>query len=226
MARWNGIAPTSALPLPVILIADVSGSMAGEKIEAVNSAVTEMIEIFAEEDAKGGEIHLAIVTFGRTVDLHVPLTSASDVKWTSMEAGGTTPLGAALDLVANLLEDADWLPRRARPAVLVLVSDGFPNDKWEEPLKRLLGSERGAETGRFALAIGADADYDMLRTFLNDSRRRVFEAHEASEIRRFFASVAKSVLSLPPPPTRDTAESESKRRVRSILERFERDVER
>ena len=186
----------SARPLPVILLADVSGSMAADgKIEALNRAVAEMQATFAEEEDDRAEIHLAVVTFGGTAALHTPLTPASDVRWTPMESDGRTPLGAALDIVTDLVEDHERVPSRAYRPTLVLVSDGLPNDEWKGPLKRLLGSERAAKAERFALGIGADADHDMLRRFLNDPEGRVFEAHEGREIRKFFQWVTMSVTS-------------------------------
>ena len=187
---------SSARPLPVILLADVSGSMAVDgKIDALNGAVAEMQAAFAEEEDERAEIHLAVVTFGGTASLHVPLTPANDVRWTPMQADGRTPLGTALDIVTDLIEDRDRVPSRAYRPTVVLVSDGLPNDEWEGPLQRLLTSERAAKAERFALGIGADADHDMLRRFLNDPEGRVFEAHEGREIRKFFRWVTMSVSS-------------------------------
>ena len=64
---------------------------------------------------------------------------------------------------------------------------------WRGPLGRLLDSERASKAQRFALSIGADADHDVLRAFLHDPEGRVFEAHEAREIRKFFQWVTMSV---------------------------------
>lgn len=197
MASLKEFTVSTARPLPVILMADVSGSMAADgKIDALNAAVAEMQAAFSEEEDDGrAEIHLAVVTFGGTATLHTPLTPASEAKWTPMSASGRTPMGAALGLVTDLVEDRDRVPSRAYRPTIVLVSDGLPNDEWEEPLKRLLGSERAAKAQRFALAIGADADHGVLRKFLDDPEGRVFEAHEAREIRKFFRWVTMSVTS-------------------------------
>ena len=187
---------SSARPLPVILLADVSGSMAADgKIDALNGAVAEMQAAFAEEEDGRAEIHLAVVTFGGTAALHVPLSSANDVRWSPMQADGRTPLGAALHIATDLIEDRDRVPSRAYRPTIVLVSDGLPNDEWAGPLQRLLTSERAAKAERFALGIGADADRDMLRRFLDDPEGRVFEAHEGREIRKFFRWVTMSVTS-------------------------------
>jgi len=165
------------------------------KIDALNSAVAEMQAAFAEEDDGRAEIHLAVVTFGGTAVLHVPLTPAGDVQWTPMQASGTTPMGAALDIVTDLIEDRDRVPSRAYRPTVVLVSDGIPRDEWQGPLKRLLGSERAAKAQRFALGIGADANHQVLRAFLDDPEGRIFEAHEVREIRKFFQWVTMSVTS-------------------------------
>ena len=196
MATLKEFTVATARPLPVILMADVSGSMAVDgKITALNSAVAEMQAAFAEEDDAQAEIHMAVVTFGGTAALHQPLTPAAEVQWTSMQADGMTPMGAALDIVTELIEDRERVPSRAYRPTVVLVSDGLPNDEWRGPLERFHQSERAAIAQRFALGIGADADHDMLRAFLGDAEGRVFEAHEAREVRKFFRWVTMSVTS-------------------------------
>src|SRR5690606_12720836 len=51
MSKLKEFTMSSARPLPVIVLADVSGSMsANGKIDALNDAVSEMIATFAEED--------------------------------------------------------------------------------------------------------------------------------------------------------------------------------
>lgn len=55
---------SAARPLPVILLADVSGSMAAEgKTEAMNQSVRDMLSTFAGSDDLRAESHVAIITF-------------------------------------------------------------------------------------------------------------------------------------------------------------------
>lgn len=196
MSNPGEFSVSTARPLPVVLMADVSGSMAADgKIAALNTAVTEMIAAFAEEDDSRAAIHVAVVTFGGSATLHQPLQPATQVRWSPMQASGQTPLGAALDLVTGLIEDREILSSRAYKPAIVLASDGQPTDEWRAPLSRLLASERGKKAQRFALAIGADADRAMLKEFLADPEARVFEASEAREIRKFFRWVTMTVAS-------------------------------
>jgi len=194
MSKLAEFTISEARPLPVILLADVSGSMAADgKIDALNTSVAEMIAAFAQEDAAQAEIQLAIVAFGSEARLHQPLTPANKVSWRPLQAIGRTPMGAAFALTTDLIEDRTQIPSRAYRPTVVLVSDGKPTDDWQAPLQRLLGAERAGKAQRFALAIGADADREMLTAFLADPEVRVFEAQESRQIKSFFRWVTMSV---------------------------------
>ena len=110
-----------------------------------------------------------------------------------LRADGRTPMGAAFSEACKLIEDKERIPSRAYRPVLILVSDGHPTDIWEQEFDALCGSERAQKATRFAMAIGADADLDMLGRFANDKESPVFKAHEARDIHRFFRAVTMSV---------------------------------
>lgn len=188
---------SSPRPLPVIVLADVSGSMvANGKIDILNEALREMISTFAEEDDTRAEIHVAVITFGADgAIMFKPLRPASELKWENLTASGRTPMGGALALTQKIVENQEIIPSRAYRPTIVLVSDGVPTDDWEQPLKELLASERASKSIRLALAIGEDADKKTLSEFLKDTEGRVFEAHEAREIKKFFRWVSMSVTS-------------------------------
>lgn len=197
MSKLKEFAMASARPLPVIVLADVSGSMsANGKIAALNDAIAEMIATFAEEDDSRAEIHVSVVTFGGAAAcVHKVLTPADQVSWEAMSANGRTPMGQAFALAREMIEDKNVIPSRAYRPTVVLVSDGVPTDDWEQPLRELLTSERAAKSMRLAMAIGEDADQKTLSAFLDDPAGRVFEAHEAREIKKFFRWVSMSVTS-------------------------------
>lgn len=184
----------AARPLPVIVLADVSGSMSTNgKIEALNDAIKAMVESFAEEDHGRAEIHVAVVAFGKGgARLHQPLRPSAEIRWEPLSAAGNTPMGAAFDLARELIEEPERLGRAYWPSI-VLVSDGEPTDDWQGPLSRLLASERAAKATRFALGVGDDADHAMLAKFLADPGARVYSAHEGRQIKNFLRWVTMSV---------------------------------
>lgn len=185
-----------ARPLPVIILADTSGSMSVDgKIEALNSAIKDMIKTFAEEGRQQAEIQLVLVTFGgKEAEVHLPLVPAHELgDFQEMKASGPTPMGGAFNLVTQLLEDKDKIPSRAYRPALVLLSDGHPTDDWAKGFEVLCGSERAKKATRFAMAIGSDADETMLKDFVNDAEAPVFKADQARDIHRFFRAVTMSV---------------------------------
>lgn len=182
----------TARPLPIIVLADTSGSMAVDgKIEALNKGLKDMIASFSSESRLRAEIQVSVITFGGSqAELNLPLTPAHQLQsFTPLVAEGMTPLGGALSLASQMIEDAT----RVYTPVVVLVSDGYPNDDWEVPFARLINGERSSKATRFAMAIGADADEQMLRDFANDPEAPLFRAENARDIHRFFRAVSMSV---------------------------------
>ena len=104
-------------------------------------------------------------------------------------------MGSAFRLATQIVEDRALIPSRAYRPTVVLLSDGQPTDEWKASLDTLLKSERGGKAFRMALAVGADADENVLKAFLNDPEARVFRADEARQIRQFFRLVTMSVTS-------------------------------
>lgn len=195
MSSLKKFALAAPRPLPVIILADVSGSMGeNDKIQALNSAMKEMISTFSKESRLRTEIQVGVITFGGAAQIHVPLSAAHSMTgFTELKAEGVTPMGSAFDLAQQLLEDKSRIPSRAYRPVMILLSDGQPTDDWEAPFKALCDSERAQKATRLAMAIGPDADEAMLRDFANDAEAPIFKAHNARDIHRFFRAVTMSV---------------------------------
>lgn len=196
MATLKEFTHSKPRPLPVLLLSDVSGSMGQDgKIEALNQAVREMISTFGAEDDLRAEIQVCIITFGNEARLHTPLMPAKSVSWADMQADGSTPMGAAMVIAADLIDDEHHVPSRAYRPTVILVSDGIPTDDWKAGLRRLTKEGRAQKADRLALAIGGDADEGMLEAFLADPAKKVFRAEDARQIKGFFRFVTMSVTS-------------------------------
>ena len=182
-----------AKPLPVILLLDVSGSMGGVKIRNLNDAVRDMLEVFRVTENSETEIWVAIITFGDQVKLHQKLVSAGQIQWQDLSAGGSTPLGVALQMVKAMIEDKDIVPSRAYRPTVVLVSDGQPTDDWENPLKGFISDGRSGKCDRMAMAIGAQADETVLGKFIEGTPNGLFYSENAKQMRDFFKFVTMSV---------------------------------
>lgn len=182
-----------AKPLPVILLLDVSGSMGGEKIQNLNDAVSDMLDVFRGNETSETEVWASIITFGSEVRLHQPLASANDIHWHALAASGRTPLGVALEMAKAMIEDKGVVPSRAYRPTVVLVSDGQPDNGWEGALREFVNEGRSAKCDRMAMAIGADADEMVLGTFIEGTHNPLFYAENARQMKDFFKFVTMSV---------------------------------
>ncbi len=181
-----------AKPLPVVLLLDVSGSMSGSKIENLNKAVKDMLDTFAQEEKMETEILVSIIKFG-PVELHLPFTKASQIKWEDLEVTGATPIGGALEMAKAMIEDKEITPSRAYRPTIILVSDGQPTDRWEKPMEAFVSEGRSAKCDRMAMAIGSDADETVLKQFIEGTPHELFTAEKAGELHEFFQLVTMSV---------------------------------
>ncbi len=183
-----------AKKLPVILLLDVSGSMAGEKIDNLYDAVNEMIDTFVDLELKETIIDIAIITFGYEINLHTPYTPVKKLQGNlgRFDANGWTPLGTALTMAKDMIEDKDTTPSNVYRPVVVLVSDGQPNDEWRQPLDNFINDGRSKKCQRFAVAIGNDADRSVLEKF-TENGAFVFFAQNAKDIADQFKKVTMSI---------------------------------
>ena len=187
-----------AKPLPVVLLLDTSSSMnaGGEqsKIAELDSAVREMIKDFAHEEQLETEIQVSVITFGyEGVKLALPYTNASKVEMKKLEAQGNTPMGTALRMAKDMIEDKETTPSRAYRPLVILCSDGEPNDDWQEPMDKFIKDGRSSKCDRMAMAIGSDANEAVLKRFIEGTENPLFYAKDASSMHKFFKFVTMSV---------------------------------
>ena len=187
-----------AKPLPVVLLLDTSSSMraGGEqsKIAELDSAVHEMIKDFAHEEQLETEIQVSVITFGyEGVKLALPYTNASKIEMEKLVAEGNTPMGGALRMAKAMIEDKETTPSRAYRPLVILCSDGAPNDDWQEPMDQFIKEGRSSKCDRMAMAIGRDANEAVLKRFIEGTENPLFYAKDASSMHKFFKFVTMSV---------------------------------
>ncbi len=199
MSNFKQFTVHSARKLPVIILADVSGSMESNgKIQTLNRAIASMINSFAQEEDVRAEINVSVITFGgEEAQIHIPLQPAENIQWQEMSAMGRTPMGNVFEVAQAMVEDRSIIASRDYHPTIILVSDGIPTDDWITPLNDLITSERASKALRLSMAIGAEADNEPLQSFLQNQHPEipVFRADEANQIKQFFRFVTMTISS-------------------------------
>src|SRR5215213_1820588 len=195
-------------PLHFIWIADSSGSMEQDgKIQALNTAIREAIPHMRKvaEDNPNAQVLVRAVKFSNGAQWHISQpTPVADFAWTDLAAEGETDMGKALQLVADQLKIPP-MSERALPPVLVLVSDGQPTDNFNKGLAALMDEPWGKKAVRIAIAIGEDADLEVLRRFIAHPEIEPLQANNPEALVDYIRWVSTAVLQAASSPASQTA---------------------
>jgi uncharacterized protein YegL len=192
-------------PLHFIVIADCSGSMKGEKMQALNYALRSMLPhlVAWERDQLQARLFIRILTFATVPHWHIadPLPVADLItSWQNLDYvhQGRTNMGAAFREVSEVLGPDQLECRALRPAIL-LITDGLPTDPpggFDAGLEALTSSPAGHAALRVAVAIGRDASSAPLNSFRSpDAPILVADSTDDIVDRLVAASIAVSRLS-------------------------------
>lgn len=178
---------------PVFLLLDVSGSMYGAKIEQLNDAVETLLQTLAADEKP---YLLSVITFGDRVDTVIEPTDVKNAKdqWRAMDAYGKTPLGGALRKAKDLIEDNNVIKGRMYYPIVVVVSDGHPNDDWKKTMDEFISTGRTSKCQRMAMGIGDNSlMMEALKEFVKgmEEEKALFQAHDAASIKDFFKEVTR-----------------------------------
>lgn len=193
----GGVAQSEVIVIPII---DVSGSMAGTRIEKVNDAMSEVPAQLAEinDDSLESKLLIAPMEFSSgarwfALKNNQP-AEVESFRWIDMRANGLTDLGAAFKLLAEKLTTEDkggWMKGRGGAApVLILISDGGPTDDYKKNLEVL--KKRGWFNAalKFAVAVDEGADRNVLAEFTGNMEAVI----DTQVIRNDLASIVKAVV--------------------------------
>lgn len=195
-------------PLHFIWIADCSGSMRDDgKIQALNTAIREAIPHMQKvaDENPNAQVLVRAIKFSNGAQWHISQpTDVADFRWTDLTAEGVTDMGKAFSMVAEQLKIPP-MTDRALPPVLVLISDGQPTDDYQKGLQELMEQPWGKKAVRIAIAIGADADLDVLQKFIGHAEIKPLQANNPEALVKYIKWVSTVVLKSASAPASQTA---------------------
>jgi len=188
--------------------------MNGEPIQALNNALSGMIQSLRSDPQAAETLWISIITFNSTVTELVPLTELPSFQLPEItDPVGATFTGKALELlhtkvttdvrIGNANQKGDWKP------LLFLITDGKPSDTlmYDEMIPKIQSLNFGIIVG---CAVGHLADDSKLKE-LTENVVHLATA-DTSTLRQFFKWVSDTIeqgnnsmgitdsVALPPPP--------------------------
>lgn len=183
-------------PLHFIWITDCSGSMGGQKIQSLNYAIRNAIPSMRDvaSENPNAKVLVRAIKFSSGAQWHIDDATVVDkFEWNDLQAGGLTDLGTALSMVADQLKIPP-MSERALPPVLVMLSDGQPTDDYMAGLSKLLSLPWGKKAVKIAIAIGEDADIDVLQSFIDDPERAPLQANNSDALVHYIKWASTAVV--------------------------------
>lgn len=205
--------------LPVYFLLDTSGSMYGEPIQALNNALSSMVNTLRADAQALDSVWLSIITFDRDVKEIAPLTELALFQLPEIKCpqSGPTHTGKALEMLhrkvkdevrkGNTAQKGDWKP------LLFLFTDGKPNDLqlYREMVPKVHALNFGAVV---CCAAGNLADDSLLKELTKDVLH--LDTADSATLKQFFKWVSETIeqgnksqgtgesVTLPPPPSEIT----------------------
>jgi len=143
---------------PVVLLLDVSGSVAGEPIAHLNDGLQVFEQELKNDPVARNRVEVAIVTFGGTVQVVQDFSSAATFTAPTRTADGNTPMGAAIHTGLDLVAQRKRLYKEhgidyTRPWVFG-ITDGAPTDEYETAVERIHREDAARQIAFFAVGFG------------------------------------------------------------------------
>lgn len=178
--------------LPVYLVLDTSGSMYGEPIEAVKNGVQTLISTLRSDPYALETAFISIITFNTNAQQVTSLTELASFQQPTIDAGGCSALGGALELLAQKIDaevtkttaeqKGDWKP------LVFLMTDGEPTDD----ITHGLAEFRKRKTGMVvACAAGTGANTNTLKQITENVVS--LDTADSATIKAFFKWVSASI---------------------------------
>lgn len=176
----------------LFFIIDTSGSMMGTKISIVNQAIREVLPELAKAGGSDVNLKVACLKFSSGCEWMYPSPIAAEsFVWQEVQADGVTDLGSACDELSKKLSKKEFLTAASGSVapILFLMSDGEPTDDYKSGLDKLKSNNWYKYAIKVALAIGDDANKDVLKEFTGNIEA-VITSHTPESLRKWIRKVS------------------------------------
>ena len=180
--------------LPVYLLLDCSGSMAGDPITAVHEGMNMIHRLLMDDPQALETVYISVIKFGDNAKQY-RLVALDRFVPPALEADGKKSMGAALHLLADSIEQdlifrssvqrGDYCP------LVFLLTDGEPTDNYRRAMSRLKQLSGIRKPTIIALGCGNSVNTEVL----NEITGHVFLMHTVSpeQIKSFFKWISGTI---------------------------------
>lgn len=170
MGLYDEVVEVPRRTMVLFFLIDTSGSMCGDKIGKVNTAIDEIVPEIKKISSENADAQIKVATLEFSTGARWMCESpvpAENFRWSFLEAEGLTDLGEACHQLNEKLSRNAFMSDATgsfAPAIF-LLSDGEPTDNYQHGLKKLKENNWFKKAIKVAIAIGEDANKSVLTEF-------------------------------------------------------------
>ena len=155
--------------IPVVVIADVSGSMEGEPIAELNAGVRRMVENMQHDECTRFSAELEVILFADEAERVLPFApvhTIGDVP--EFTASGCTALGPALEMAMADIDErrkeyvVAGIPSY-KPLVIVMGDGSFNRGDWHTPAAKMRDLAERRKCFYYAVMVGEKCNVKQFR---------------------------------------------------------------
>ena len=181
---WDSLIAPEPEPMDIALVIDCSGSMSGSTISDAKNAAVQFL------DNIDTSAHIGLVSFGNP-GAHIQMELTQDFTQLrraieSLNADGGTPMAEAIALTRNRV-----LVNSENENVLVLLTDGMPNNSDKTRREAELAKQQGIQMITIGVGNGVDSDY--LKQIASTPEDYYF-AQESVQLESTFTTIASRLV--------------------------------
>jgi len=181
--------------LPVYLLLDVSESMAGPAIDAVQRGVETLIQELRGNPQALETAYVSVITFAKEAKQVVPLTELLSFQTPRLSVRTGTSLGAALmkllDCLKNEVKKTTPTQKGDYKPLVFLLTDGQPTDRWQPAAEAVRKANNPKIANIYAIGCGPDVDTNILKQ-ITDIVLKLDDVNPES-FKKFFVWLSASV---------------------------------
>lgn len=180
--------------MTIFFLIDTSSSMAGTKIGTVNGTMEELLPELIEAGGTDADISIAVLRYSSNVEWitgNGPVAAQDYGTWIRLSASGVTSMGEAFRELNSKLSRNAFMnkPSLSYAPVIFLMTDGEPNDDWQDGLNKLMHNSWFKYGLKIAVGIGSSPNMDVLRQFTGKAELAV-QAHSSKELKKLIEFLA------------------------------------
>lgn len=187
--------------IPVVIIADVSGSMKGNPIGRMNAGVRQLVADLQQDECTRFSAELEVILFADEAERVLPFSPVNTIgEVPEFTASGRTVLGPALEMAMEDINErrkeyvAAGIPSY-KPLVIVMGDGEFNSGDWHTPAAKLRSLAENGKCFYYAVMVGEDCNLHQFREIV-PSEPGPFQLNAIANFADLFEWISDSVTRL------------------------------